>query len=34
MTAAAIPLRRHAVIVLEIGPYVPPDDRYAFPPGT
>ncbi|HEY3190753.1 MAG TPA: hypothetical protein VGJ70_24900 [Solirubrobacteraceae bacterium] len=31
---AAIPLRRHAVIVLEIGPFVPPHRRYAFPPGT
>jgi hypothetical protein len=30
----AIPLRRHAVIVLEIGPYVPPHHHYAFPPGT
>jgi hypothetical protein len=29
-----IPLRRHAVIVLEIGPYVPPHRAYAFPPGT
>jgi len=31
---AAIPLARHAVIVLEIGPYVPPHRHYAFPPGT
>jgi len=31
---AAIPLRRHAVIVLEIGPCVPPHRQYAFPPGT
>jgi hypothetical protein len=30
----AIPLGRHAVIVLEIGPYVPPHAGYAFPPGT
>jgi hypothetical protein len=30
----AIPLSRHAVIVLEIGPYVPPHTSYAFPPGT
>jgi hypothetical protein len=30
----AIPLARHAVIVLEIGPYVPPHRQYAFPPGT
>jgi hypothetical protein len=29
---AAIPLRRHAVIVLEVGPYVPPHRAYAFPP--
>jgi hypothetical protein len=31
---AAIPLRRHAVIVLEIGPFVPPHRSYVFPPGT
>jgi hypothetical protein len=30
----AISLRRHAVIVLEIGPFVPPHRAYAFPPGT
>jgi hypothetical protein len=30
----AIPLARHAVIVLEIGPRVPPHVRYAFPPGV
>ena len=30
----AIPLSRHAVIVLEIGPFVPPHRHYAFPPGT
>ena len=30
----AVPLRRHAVIVLEIGPFVPPHRHYAFPPGT
>ena len=30
----AIPLRRHAVIVLQIGPFVPPHHSYAFPPGT
>jgi hypothetical protein len=29
---AAIPLRRHAEIVLEVGPYVPPHRRYRFPP--
>jgi len=27
-------LRRHAEIVLEIGPYVPPHARYTFPPGV
>jgi hypothetical protein len=30
---AAVPLRRHAVIVLEVGPYVPPHVSYRFPPG-
>jgi hypothetical protein len=29
----AIPLRRHDNIVLEVGPYVPPHPRYAFPAG-
>jgi len=29
-----VPLTRHAEIVLEIGPYVPPHLSYAFPPGT
>lgn len=29
----AIPLRRHAQIVLEVGPYVPPHPAYEFPPG-
>jgi hypothetical protein len=29
----AIPLRRHAQIVLEIGGYVPPHPRYLFPRG-
>jgi hypothetical protein len=28
---AAIPLTRHAEIVLEIGPYVPPHRSYTFP---
>ncbi len=28
------PLSRHAVIVLEVGPHVPPHASYAFPPGT
>jgi hypothetical protein len=31
---AAVPLTRHAEIVLEVGPYVPPHSSYAFPPGT
>lgn len=31
---ASVPLRRHAEIVLEVGPYVPPHAAYAFPPGT
>lgn len=30
----AVPLTRHAEIVLEVGPYVPPHQSYAFPPGT
>lgn len=29
----AVPLRRHAVIVLEIGRRIPPHARYAFPAG-
>ena len=29
----AIPLRRHAEIVLEVGPTVPPHPGYLFPPG-
>jgi hypothetical protein len=29
----AIPLRRHAVIVLQLGEHVPPHPRYAFPAG-
>jgi hypothetical protein len=29
----AIPLQRHAEIVLEIGGYVPPHPSYEFPPG-
>jgi hypothetical protein len=31
---AAVPLTRHAEIVLEVGPHVPPHSSYAFPPGT
>ena len=30
----AVPLTRHAEIVLEVGPHVPPHSSYAFPPGT
>ena len=30
---AAIPLRRHAEIVLELGPVIPPHPSYRFPPG-
>jgi hypothetical protein len=29
-----VPLRRHAEIVLEVGPYVPPHPSYTFPPGV
>jgi hypothetical protein len=29
-----VPLRRHAEIVLEVGPHVPPHASYTFPPGT
>ena len=32
--AAAVPLRPHAEIVLEVGPYVPPHSSYNFPPGS
>jgi hypothetical protein len=31
---SAVPLTRHAEIVLEVGPHVPPHSSYAFPPGT
>jgi len=31
---ATVPLTRHAEIVLEVGPHVPPHSSYAFPPGT
>lgn len=31
---AAVPLTRHAEIVLEVGPHVSPHSSYAFPPGT
>jgi hypothetical protein len=30
---ARIPLRRHDNVVLQVGPYVPPHARYAFPHG-
>jgi hypothetical protein len=30
----SVPLRRHAEIVLEVGPFVPPHRFYTFPPGT
>jgi hypothetical protein len=31
---ASVPLTRHAEIVLEVGPHVPPHLSYTFPPGT
>lgn len=31
---ASVPLARHAEIVLEVGPYVPPHSSYAFPAGS
>jgi hypothetical protein len=31
--AASVPLTRHAEIVLEVGPHVPPHSSYTFPPG-
>lgn len=33
-TPASVPLTRHAEIVLEVGPHVPPHQSYVFPPGT
>ena len=30
---SAIPLRRHAQIVLELGKFIPPHKVYLFPPG-
>lgn len=30
---SAVPLTRHAEIVLEVGPYVPPHRSFTFPPG-
>jgi hypothetical protein len=29
-----VPLSRHAEIVLEVGPHVPPHGAYTFPPGA
>jgi hypothetical protein len=29
-----VPLTRHAEIVLEVGPHVPPHSSYTFPPGV
>ena len=29
----AIPLEPHAQIVVQVGPFIPPHARYAFPPG-
>jgi len=31
---ASVPLTRHAEIVLEVGPHVPPHSSYAFPAGS
>lgn len=31
---ASVPLTRHAEIVVEVGPYVPPHSMYTFPPGA
>jgi hypothetical protein len=31
---AGVPLTRHAEIVLEVGPFVPPHKSYTFPPGV
>jgi hypothetical protein len=31
---ADVPLTRHAEVVLEVGPHVPPHPSYAFPAGT
>jgi len=33
-TPGAVPLTRHAEIVLEVGPHVPPHSSYAFLPGS
>jgi hypothetical protein len=34
LSPGAVPLARHAVIVLEVGPHVPPHHEYRFPPAT
>jgi hypothetical protein len=34
VTPGSVPLTRHAEIVLEVGPHVPPHSSYTFPPGT
>lgn len=34
LAATQVPLTRHAEIVLEVGPHVPPHASYTFPPGT
>jgi len=34
VTPAAVELTRHAEIVLEVGPFVPPHPSYGFPPGV
>jgi len=30
----SVPMSRHAEIVVEAGPFVPPHSSYAFPPGS
>jgi hypothetical protein len=34
VSPGSVPLTRHAEIVLEVGPYVPPHASYTFPPST
>jgi hypothetical protein len=34
VSPGSVPLTRHAEIVLEVGPYVPPHTSYTFPQGT
>jgi hypothetical protein len=31
---AAVPLKAHSEIVVEVGPHVPPHASYTFPPGS